>query len=279
MIIDFHAHIVPPSIKEDRDAHADDPLFAQLYASPKARLATAEDLIAAMDRDGVDMSVALNIAWSSPDLCTRTNDYIMEAVARYPDRMAGFGAIPTMSSGAALREIERCFKGGLKGIGEMRLGPGLLDPADTGAVDEIIRGIIANNLVLLLHCSEPVGHTYPGKGDTTPEKLYPLIMRFPDLRVVCAHWGGGLPFYALMPEVRKALENVFFDTAASPFLYHPQIYHEVTRILGARHIVFGSDYPLLAAGRLLKEFRPLDLPSETKNAILGGNGARLLGIP
>ena len=231
-----------------------------------------------MDRDGVDMSVALNIAWSSADLCARTNDYIMEMAARYPDRLAGFGTVPTGSADSALREIERCARGGMKGIGEMRLDSGLLDlQAIPDASTRSSGAIAAHDLLLLLHCSEPVGHTYPGKGDTTPERLYPLIERFPDLKLICAHWGGGLPFYALMPEVGKGLGNVSFDTAASPYLYRPQIYDEVMRILGARQIVFGSDYPLLAAARLLREIRALHLPAETEDEILGGNASEAAG--
>jgi hypothetical protein len=278
MIVDIHTHIVPGTIKDNRDRYAADPLFALLYASPKAKLATAEDLVAAMDRDGVDVSVALNIAWSSADLCARTNDYIMETTALHPGRVVGFGTVPMGSVDLALREIERCARGGMKGIGEMRLDPGLLESSDIGPVDEIVRAVVAHGLFLLLHCSEPVGHAYPGKGDTTPERLYPLIERFPGLKLICAHWGGGLPFYALMPEVARGLANVSFDTAASPYLYRPQIYEEVVRILGARHIVFGSDYPLLSAARLLGEIRALHLPAETEREILGGNAARLLGL-
>jgi len=50
------------------------------------------------------------------------------------------------------------------------------------------------------------------------------------LKIVCAHWGGGLPFYALMPEVGKSFTNVFFDTAATVFLYQPQIFEQVSQI-------------------------------------------------
>ena len=66
--------------------------------------------------------------------------------------------------------------------------------------------------------SEPVGHAYAGKGDTFPGELLAMAQRFPNARIVGAHWGGGLPFYAHMPEVREALANVWFDSAASPFL-------------------------------------------------------------
>jgi predicted TIM-barrel fold metal-dependent hydrolase len=282
MIVDFHTHIVPPAIKADRSKYiGTDPCFDVLYASPKAKLATAEDLIASMDKDGVDISVALNIAWTKHELCVATNDYIMEAIARYPRRLIGFGAVALPSfqrKDAALREIERCARGGMRGIGEIRPAWQLTANEDNRIVGTFIETIIKHNLILLTHASEPVGHQYPGKGDITPDKLYPLITKFPNLTLVCAHWGGGLPFYALMPEVKKAMANVFFDTAASPFLYNPQIHHQVIQILGAEKILFGSDYPLLAQSRLLKEVRSLNLPKATERLILGGNARRLLGL-
>ena len=132
--------------------------------------------------------------------------------------------------------------------------------------------------MLLTHVSEPVGHIYPGKGTITPEMLYPFITSFPDLTIVCAHWGGGLPFYALMPEVKETMTNVYFDTAASPFLYTPQVYEQVIPLVGADRILFGSDHPLLEQGRVLKEIEALELPEETKNLIRSGNARRLLGI-
>ena len=74
------------------------------------------------------------------------------------------------------------------------------------------------------------------------------------------------------------MTNVFIDTAASPFLYSPQIYNQVIQLVGADKILFGTDYPLLTPGRLLKEIDSLDLPEETKSLILSGNAQRLLGI-
>jgi len=81
-----------------------------------------------------------------------------------------------------------------------------------------------------------------------------------------------------MPEVKKAMANVFFDTAASPLLYAHEIYNQVIQLVGADKILFGSDYPLLAPARLIKEIKALNLPKETENLILSENARRLLGI-
>jgi len=278
MIIDFHTHIFPPSIKKERQKYIDaDPLFATLYSSPGAKLVAAEELIASMDEEGIDISVVLNIGWGRHQLCAKTNDYIMESIARYPRRLVGFGTVQPHSPKEALNEIERCARGGLKGIGEIRPDTQNFDPANE-AVVPIIEAIIGHNLILLTHASEPVGHHYAGKGTVTPDRLYPLITGYPDLRLVCAHWGGGLPFYALMPEVKEAMKNVLFDTAASPFLYNKEVYRQVIQLVGAEKILFGSDYPVMKPGRLLKEVSSLNLPGETEGLILSGNARRLLGM-
>jgi len=279
VIIDFHTHVFPPEIKKHRNKYVErDPCFAILYSDPKARIATADELIASMDEAGVDISVILNIGWTTHELCVETNDYIIDAVSRYPQRLVGFGAVQPQSPKAAAAEIERCAKAGIKGVGEMRPDIQLFDLCDEVIMNPLAEVLKAHKLILLLHASEPIGHEYPGKGGITPDILYPFITSFPDLTVVCAHWGGGLPFYALMPEVKKAMGNVYFDSAASPFLYTPQVYSQVIQLVGDDRVLFGSDYPLLAQSRLLEEIETLDLPEETKNLMLSGNALRLLGI-
>ena len=219
MVIDFHTHVVPPWIKEKRaDCVERDPLFALLYSDPRARLATADELIVSMDEVGVAISVILNIGWVNHELCVETNDYIMESISRYPDRLVGFCAVQPRAGEAAIAEIERCARGGIRGIGEMRSDIQGFDLGDESLMAPIVEVVRKHGLILLTHSSEPVGHQYLGKGNITPDVLYSFISTFPDIRLVCAHWGGGLPFYALMPEVADALSNVFFDIAASPFL-------------------------------------------------------------
>jgi predicted TIM-barrel fold metal-dependent hydrolase len=279
MIIDFHTHVFPPQIKKNRRKYIEaDPCFALLYSQKDTRIATADELIASMDKEGVEISVITNIGWTTHELCVETNDYILESIARYPNRLIGFGAVQPLSYEAAIAEIERCASGGIQGIGELRPDVQLVDLSDSQVITPFMETIRKHRLVLLIHTSEPVGHEYPGKGSITPCLLYPLITNFPEVSIVCAHWGGGLPFYALMPEVKRAMKNVYFDTAASPFLYSPQIYRQVTQLAGDDRVLFGSDWPLLSPRRLLKEINSLNLPIETEGLILAGNAQKLLGI-
>jgi uncharacterized protein len=279
MIIDFHVHALPPQIKQDRSRYLKtDPAFAGIYNGDKVKLATTDDLIANMDRDGVDVSVIVNYGWSTHALCIETNDYIMESVARFPKRLIGFAAVADYNSDRSLSEIERCARGGVRGIGELR--PDAQPPGFTNkkALEPFAALLREFKLILMTHSSEPVGHTYPGKGAATPGLLYSFIIGFPDITLVCAHWGGGLPFYSLMPEVKTTLSNTYFDTAISPFLYRPEIYQQVCRIIGSEKILFGSDFPVMTPGRIMKEIEISGLDKKEKNNILSGNARRLLGL-
>jgi len=276
VIIDFHTHIFPPWIKQQREEYAKrDPCFSLLYSEPKAKLATAEELIASMDEAEVDISVALNIGWVSHELCVETNNYILDSVARYPERLVGFCCIQPAAGHAAIIELERCAEAGARGIGEMRPDvQGFVFTGDT--MKSLVDVALRHDLIFLTHSSEPVGHQYIGKGSITPDILYSFILSYPNLNIVCAHWGGGLPFYALMPEVAEALTNVFFDTAASIFLYRPQIFPRVSDIIGSNKILFGTDYPLISQSPIIAQIRYSDLTEEDKNDILGRNAQKLL---
>ena len=77
-----------------------------------------------------------------------------------------------------------------------------------------------------------------------------------------------------MPEIQKISENVFYDTAASPFLYDYRIYEVALKIIGEDRILFGSDYPLLPPRRYFKEMEAAFLAKKTQNKI---KGEKILG--
>jgi predicted TIM-barrel fold metal-dependent hydrolase len=77
--------------------------------------------------------------------------------------------------------------------------------------------------------------------------------------------------------VREVLHNVWFDTAASPFLYTPDIYRIAGEIVGVEKILFGSDYPLMRPARYFAEMASAGLSPQQIKQIKGLNAIRLLG--
>lgn len=277
-VVDCHTHVFPPEVKRRRETYCMlDEYFGDLYENPGAKIATAEDLLAEMDASGVEVSVLCGFGWSSHDLCVMHNDYLLDCLRRYPGRFLALASLQPLDGALAGLEIERCQAGGMRGVGElMPDGQGYtLDDFRRlgtfyGLADEI-------GLPIMTHTSEPVGHDYPGKQSVTPDTVWALVQAYPRLRLILAHWGGGYPFYELMPEVRAASRNVYYDSAASTYLYDPAVFVHVTRMVGHEKVLWGSDFPVLRQGRFLGRVRELPLGAEEIAAILGGNAERVFG--
>jgi predicted TIM-barrel fold metal-dependent hydrolase len=279
VIIDAHVHIFSPRIVSHREEYIRrDPVFAQLYNNPRAKLATVQELLVNMEQFEIEVAVVASIGWVSHELCRENNEYLLECLARYPKRIIGLAAIQPRAGVQALRELEHCIQNGVKGVGELRPDMQGFDLCEGALLDEIIAVLVSKKLVWLSHASEPVGHIYPGKGNLTPEVLYPFVERYPALQIIFAHWGGGLPFYALMPEVKAALSNVCFDTAASPYLYCPAVFRHAVDAVGETSILFGSDFPVMSPGKVIREIHSAGLSSSARSAILGGNAQRVFNI-
>lgn len=279
MLIDIHTHIFPDFIRNDRARFCqNEPAFELLYASPKSKMVGADELVAAMDHSGVTQSVTFGFPWQSPDTFKRHNDYILESVAKYPDRLIGFCCVDAQSPEAPA-EVERCLSAGLSGVGELAFYCADMDCRYLPALDEIMVLAQHYDRPVMLHTNEPVGHQYPGKTQNTLAQIYAIVKKYTDTRIILAHWGGGLFWYQLMKkEVSEVLSHVWFDTAASPFLYRPDIYRLAAEVAGVDKILFGTDYPLLNATRYYKEMDQAGLTEHQKQMICHENAATVLGL-
>ncbi len=279
MIIDCHTHIFPDEMRKNRDPFCEkDEGFSSIYKDSKTKMAGVEDLIASMDSSGVDRSVICGFPWSRSDLCSLHNEYLMESASRYPERLIVFISLLFSDPAWSEKELDRGVKGGAKGVGEIAFYRHEMTCEDVNSMKPVLTQMGEQGIPLLLHTNERVGHSYPGKGMTPLERFYELILSFPNLSILLAHWGGGLPFYELMPEVAKAMANVYYDTAASPFLYSKKIYAIVSKIVGSEKILFGTDFPLIRPQRYLQELEESGLSGEDRKKILGLNVSKLLRL-
>jgi len=279
-VIDVHTHIFPREMATNRASLAErDGWFAALYGDPRAAMASAEDLLAEMDHSGVQVSAVCAFGWADQGLCVEHNAYLLEMGRRYPGRLLPFVAVQPRAGRGAVAEVERCAALGAAGIGElMPDGQGFSLDAEE-AMAPVVEAALAHGLPIMSHASEPVGHMYPGKGTVCPDVLYRFAIRFPRSTLIAAHWGGGLPFYEHMPEVAHALANVYYDTAASPFLYRAGIFTSAVAAAGAKKILFGSDFALIGQRRFLDHVHKKGgLDAATLAQVLGGNAARLLHL-
>jgi predicted TIM-barrel fold metal-dependent hydrolase len=257
-VIDAHTHIFPPGVAHFRDPYLQrDIWFSELYTHPKARVAGAEELLVSMTEAGVGQSVVCGFPWRDIGLCQEHNDYMADACAASDGRLVWLGIVPPAAGAAAVREAERCFSLGAVGLGELNAdaqGFDLIEPLQLREVGELC---VERDRPIMFHSSEPVGHQYPGKGRATPEPLLAMITAYPELRCALAHWGGGLPFYELMPEVAAVTRRVVYDSAATTYLYRHQVFRTVIDLVGAARVMFASDFPVLGQRRLLRQVRAL----------------------
>jgi predicted TIM-barrel fold metal-dependent hydrolase len=280
MIIDCHTHLFPEKIRKNREIFfSDEPAFQKLYQSPKSQLIGVREILASMDAGQVDKSVIFGFPWKDEKLFKRHNDYISEVVSRYPDRFIGLGCFDPFSDGAA-EETQRCLQeGGLSGIGELAFYQSGIEKASLARLEPVMEICRDRNLPVLIHTNEPVGHKYPGKTPNTLAQIYRLIDTFPQNTIVLAHWGGGLFFFSLLKkQVKQRLHRVFFDTAASPYLYDANVYRLAIELVGAEKILFGSDFPLLPPVRYFDEMKAAGLSDEEMGSICGANAAKLFNI-
>ena len=277
MILDCHTHIFPAEMIRDRDALCEkEKGFAAIYGNAKARMVGVEDLISSMDDSGIERSVICGFSWGRSDLCSHHNQYLFESAGRYPKRLMVFISFSSSDPERSLLELEKGIKAGAKGVGEIAFYHCEMALQDVEGMRPALTIMEAKKIPLLLHTNETIGHAYPGKGETPLSRFYELILAYPCLWVVLAHWGGGLPFYELMPEIKKAMTRVYYDTAASPFLYSPKIYSVASEIVGSDRILFGSDYPLISPKRYFKELGASTLSEDDRKRILGLNLMKLL---
>lgn len=278
MIIDIHVHAFPKTIRDHREDFFDgEPAFRLLYDSPKSKLVSGDDIVAAMDDSGVDRSVIFGFPWRNGDYFKANNDYILDAVSRYPDRLTGFCCLDPAHP-EALEEVLRCLNAGLAGVGELAFYEGGIDAGCLSALDPVMAVCAEREVPVMIHTNEPVGHQYPGKTPNTLAQIYALLKRFSENRIILAHWGGGIFLYSLMKkEVRETLANTWFDTAASPYLYDARIYRMAVDLMGPEKILFGTDFPLLGAPRYFKEMAAAGLSEEERGLVCGGNAKALLG--
>jgi uncharacterized protein len=274
VIIDIHTHVFPTECVEDRGPWLKDPQFSLLYQEKKSSMVDCHGLMEYMELEEVSYAVGLSYPWSEKDLAERHNDYLS---AFLPNKnILLFGSVPVTGSADIAGTVKTLKERGFHGIGEVGFYHTGFHEPEGAFLDELLLQAGRYNLPVNLHMNEPLGHRYPGKYQPNFELLFEVLEKHPEVTIIFAHWGGGLLFYEMMPEVEKISRNWYYDTAASPYLYSHSIYEKAIHLAGSEKILLGTDFPLLGTKRYLEGLTSLD--DETRKHILWKNSAKLLGI-
>lgn len=272
MVLDGHTHIFTDDMVQNRENYCDDRQFSMLYYG-SARIANAEMLLESMEHNSVDASVVLGFTWQKEEYAFMHNEYLANVQQKYKGKMYAFGAIAL--KGDIYQQLKSIKKLGLYGVGEVAFYADGFNEEEELLLGQVLAVAEKFDLPVCLHVNEPVGHIYTGKYYTDMRILFALCMQYTRIPIICSHWGGGLLFYELMPEVFKSLRHVYYDTAATPFLYQPGIYNIAIQVCGKEKIIFGSDFPLLDYSRYKQHIEAL---GESAEYILCKNMKGVLGI-
>jgi predicted TIM-barrel fold metal-dependent hydrolase len=109
-----------------------------------------------------------------------------------------------------------------------------------------------------------------------PLYLDDVAVDFPDLALLMAHSGRGF-WYDRAYFLAKLHANLYMEISGLPPQRLLDYFPELERV--ADKVIFGSDWPGMPyIKRNIEIIRGLPLEEETKEKILGGNAARILGI-
>jgi uncharacterized protein len=295
MKIDAHIHFTPPSMAENLTEFSEQEPYWGLLITPdpvnhtEQGWATPERMIDDMDEAGIDKVVLLGVYRHTTESCTETNNETLDIIKRWPDRVIGFAVVQPTPVEKALDELKRCLDGGMMGMGEMNpYGQKLA--FDDPRFLRMAEACIEHDIPMNLHVNSEVGHFSLGKTVTPLVNYYHLATLYPELKLILAHFGGGLFLYEIMPEVKRVMKNVWYDTAGTPLNYPVDtMFKTALNCVGHEKLLYGSDYPILLYPPTQTEpdFKPfleeldklsLDLDADVYADIMGLNVARLLGL-
>jgi len=266
----------------------------------------------AMDKAGIDIAVLSlstpNVyfldAQAQPALARRMNDAYAQASADHPDRIRAFASIPMDNPDEALAELHRA-------LDELRLN-GVVLLSNVGGrplTDPLYEPFFAEadrmGVCVFLHPMLPaagqeglrefvLGPVVAFPFDTTlaiARLCYAgYFRRYPGIRWIVAHAGGAVPW------LMERLDSGWRDFAENrehidqpPSVYLTKLYYDTVTfsphnlmmlrdMVGADHMVMGSDYPHLlgAIDRAVPSITSLSIPQAEKERILGGTALSIL---
>jgi len=290
-IIDCHTHAYPKEVVEVPRAWAlerGETHWADVVA-PQDRpsiqgWSDPQSMLAAMDAAGVERAVLLGWYWEQEATCRWHNDVMTEWIQAAPERLSAFAAI--YPNADVIDQLEQARSQGLCGVGELHLGVQGFD-ADNPHWKAMAEWCVAHDWPINCHATEMAGHKHPGSVPTPVQNFVEMAEASPDLKLILAHWGGGLAFFEQNPRLRRLLTNVYYDASASPLLYDMGVFQQMAALVGPDKLLFGSDYPLRLyprrqktpdMTRYLEQIRESSGFTESElEGFLGGNFQRLMG--
>jgi predicted TIM-barrel fold metal-dependent hydrolase len=313
-VIALEEHYADPAVQAAQQASGGPPpymadMLAKLPDLGEARLRE-------MDEAGIDVQVLSHVPSavqqlnpeSAVELAVGANDRLAEAIARHPDRLAGFAALPTPDPRAAADELERSVRDlGFKGA--------MIHGRTQGAFHDdrrfwpIFERAQALDVPIYLHPGPPHpavaeayyqdyvadfpwlasaawGYTIDTATQALRMILSGLFEEYPTLQVILGHLGEGLPF--LLDRMDESLKRAgnrpiefkqtfcdHFHVTTSGNFSTPALLCTILEV-GVDRVLFSVDWPFVDNAPGTQWMETVPLSEEDRAKVLGGNARRLL---
>jgi uncharacterized protein len=199
-------------------------------ARHSGRRYTADELLRDMDRHGIDRSLV--IPWPVVADTAAAHDEIGRAVLAHPDRLSGAACLyPYVPLPQFQDEVRRCVE--VYGFRVIKLQP-QYQPLNTlwPTSDFFFETALQHKLVV-------VCHTGSGIPFALPSLMMEPARRWPDLRIVLAHCGGGGLLLGEAIVAAKFCPNIWLELSC----LMPNHVNEVLHHVASHRLMTGSDLP------------------------------------
>lgn len=289
-IYDAHTHCFPCELGQSAPTWAQQhrELHWEKLVAPKGRASIQgwsdlQQMLTHMDAAGVEKACLLGWYWENESTCLWHNQLMANWLQAAPDRLVAFAAV--LPNTQVVEQLERARDQGFCGVGELHPGVQGFSSADPHW-RTLADWCVSQQWPVNLHATEAAGASRRDRVATPLQDFVAMAEQHPLLKLILAHWGGGLPFFENNQRLKKRLRNVYYDTSASPLLYAPAVFRQVIDAVGIDKIIFGSDYPLKLFPKHQKEadmqpyidyvLHELDLTHAEQPAIFMDNFVKIL---
>ncbi|ORA67154.1 hypothetical protein BST23_07290 [Mycolicibacterium elephantis] len=229
-----------------------------------------ETLVEEMDANGVDRALC-----SAGPLIP--NDDVVQAVARYPDRLIGVASVnPWSVDGVmpAVHELRRLVTE--HGCVGLKLEPFILDKLPTEAQwYPLYAACVELDVTLQIQVGGTGPSTYTSETGR-PGHIDRIAIDFPELRIVAGHIGW--PWTEEMIAVAAKHPNVYIDTSAHLPKYYPAAFTHFLRTYGRHKCIWASDWPILTFEAAMDGLSELALTPEVERLFLHDNAAKAFAL-
>lgn len=231
-------------------------------ARHSGRRYTADQLLADMDRTGVDRSLV--IPFPVVEDCRAAHDEIGRAVKNHPDRLAGAACLYPFIPEAEFRaEVKRCVEE--YGFRALKFQPQYqgLNPISNRS-DFLFDTALGHKLPV-------VCHTGNGAPFALPSLFIAPARRFPDLPLILGH-AGGSQYYLEAIVAAQVCPNIYVELSS----LIPHHIREVLMHVPSTKLLAGSDLPESVETEMSK-IVGLEVPEDTRRDILWNTAVNLFG--